>query len=84
MFVTTIACRLADSKAPGIHQYMHDSEGEHCQIANETLQDQGKQLVLQPLSRHQKRDIRRMFVIVVADCANRASRLHVRSHLLED
>lgn len=65
MFVTTIACRLADSKAPGIQQCMHDSVGEHNQIANETLQDQGKQLVLQPLSRHQKKDIRSMFVIVV-------------------
>jgi WD40 repeat protein len=65
LFVTSIARQLADNKALGMHQRIRSSLEEHSQIAKQTLQDQWTQLVVQPLSKHEKSSDPRTFLVVI-------------------
>jgi hypothetical protein len=65
LFVTSIARQLADNKALGMQQLIRTSLEEHSQIAKQTLQDQWTQLVVQPLSRYEKRGDSRTFLVVI-------------------
>jgi len=65
LFATSIARQLADNKALGVQQFIRSSLEEHSQIAKQTLQDQWTQLVVQPLSRYERRGNARTFLIVI-------------------
>jgi hypothetical protein len=65
LFATSIARQLADNKALGVQQLIRGSLEEHIQIAKQTLQDQWTQLVVQPLSRYERRGNARTFLIVI-------------------
>jgi hypothetical protein len=65
LFVTSIARQLADNKALGVQQLIRGSLEEHSQIAKQTLQDQWTQLVIQPLSKYERRGNARTFLIVI-------------------
>jgi hypothetical protein len=65
LFATSIARQLADNKALGVQQLIRGSLEEHSQIAKQTLQDQWTQLVVQPLSRYERRGNARTFLIVI-------------------
>jgi hypothetical protein len=65
LFATSIARQLADNKALGVQQLIRGSLKEHSQIAKQTLQDQWTQLVVQPLSRYERRGNARTFLIVI-------------------
>lgn len=65
LFVTSIARQLADNKALGVQRLIRDSLEEHSQVAQQTLQDQWTQLVIQPLSRYDEKGDRRTFLVVI-------------------
>jgi hypothetical protein len=65
LFASSIARQLADNKALGVEQHIRGSLEEHSQIAQQTLQDQWTQLVVQPLSRYERRGNARTFLIVI-------------------
>jgi hypothetical protein len=63
LFVTSIAQQLADNNELGMQHIIRGAFNSR--ISKQTLQDQWTQLVVQPLSRHEKGGDSRIFLVVI-------------------